>query len=213
MSSFLTNLLLLALAALPIGLILRGIFLIWEHKSTPRMQKYSQPLKPGWVYTEAEIIDKGEVADGSNPPYYVTFRYTDSSGQVYTKIQSISAEQYSALLKGSITEVTYPKAHPHDARLLMPQRTYAHDSDSLGPTYESVINGILLPFVFVINLLQLGSLLQGAVPIRWAKTPMETDTGIERGWTYIVGGLTIIALFACILLFTATLPGQMPSTR
>jgi hypothetical protein len=79
------------------------------------------------------------------------------------------------------------------------------------PTFASVINGVLLPFVFILNLLTLGAFLQvgGAAPTSRFKLPMETTTNAERGWSYIVGGVTLLLLF--IIIYLAITSGY-PST-
>jgi hypothetical protein len=125
-TNFLVNLILLGLALLPIGFIVWGIALILGYKSTPELRENIKLRKLGWISTEAEIVDKGQSPHNSGAAYFVTYRFTDSAGaasQIYTKTQRVSANQYSALLKGTITEAMCPPNRPNDAELVEQQAT------------------------------------------------------------------------------------------
>jgi hypothetical protein len=211
-TNFLVNVVLLGLALVPIGFIVWGIALILGHKSTPELPQNVRFHEPGWVSAEAEIVDKSRSDDG----YLVTYRFTGAtknSSQIYTKTQSIGANQHAALLKGSFTEVMYPPDRPNDAELVEHQGSSIPASDSWLPTLGSVVNGIVLPFVVILNLVSLGAFSQqgGPAPTSWLRMPMETNSNAERGWSYVIGGVVILLMIGGIVL--ATTSGQPAAVR
>jgi hypothetical protein len=200
-TTLLVNVVLLGLALLPVGFIVWGIALIVGHKATPELPQNIRLPKPGWVLAQAEVVDKSR----SDDAYLVTYRFKDSTkdaSQTYTITQSIGAHQHAALLKGSVTEVMYPPDRPNDAELVEHVASSMPASNGRSPTFESVVNGVLLPFIVIFTLVTFGAFAQqgGAAPTSRLRMPMEMNSNAERGWSYLIGGVVLLLLFGGIAL-------------